>query len=160
MSKTHFGCSRRTLLAAAGALAVLPALSPSADAAAASSAEEGAIAAVLEALRVAILAGDSKALGTLLHKEVVYAHSDGHLVQTKAEFIAMFGGKISYKSLVYSDASIKVVGNNAIVRHTWDGADIMPDGSIGHSYIKVMQVWRKEGRGWTLFARQSCPIKS
>lgn len=159
MSKTETGCSRRTLLAAMGAAALVPAMAEAAETAK-PSADEATVGKALEALRMAIMTGDGKTLAALLHDKVIYAHSDGHLVQSKAEFIASLNGKPNYRTLTFSDITIVVVGNNALVRHTWDGADIMPDGSTGHSYIKVMQVWRKEGKGWKLFARQSCPIKS
>ena len=151
--------SRRTLLAAAGAVAASPLL-VSSVAAAEPTDDAAAVAAALESLRVAILAGDGKALERLLHDKVIYGHSDGHLVQTKAEFIASLAGKVSYRSLVYSDQTYAIVGDTAIVRHTWDGADIMPDGSTGRSYIKVMQVWKKVRGKWYLLGRQSCPIKS
>ncbi|MDR3441287.1 nuclear transport factor 2 family protein [Telmatospirillum sp.] len=159
MSKPQSNCSRRVLLATMGAAAFMPAIAPMAEAAQ-PAADETAVGKALESLRMAIIKGDSKTLNALLHDKVIYAHSDGHKVQNKAEFVADLAGKDNYRSLTFSDVTILIVGNNALVRHTWEGADIMPDGSTGRSYIKVMQVWRKEGKTWKLFARQSCPIKS
>jgi hypothetical protein len=145
------------MLAAVSAAAVMPELTAPAGAADPSG-EAADVAATLETLRMAILTGDGKALSALVHKQLIYGHSDGHLVQTKTEFIENLAGKISYKSLLFSDQTVEVVGNNAVVRHTWDSVNM--NDNIGRSYIKVLQVWRKEGETWKLLARQSCPIKS
>jgi hypothetical protein len=134
-------------------------LAPSAESSVDSS-EAGTLAAALETFRVAIMAGDGKILDSLVHERLRYGHSNGHLVQSKSEFIDSLAGKTCYRSLAFSDARIEVVGNNAIVEHIWLGADILVDGSIGRSHIKVMQVWRKDGEAWKILARHSCPFKS
>ncbi|TNC12513.1 nuclear transport factor 2 family protein [Methylobacterium terricola] len=122
------------------------------------------VARQLEALRVAIVDGDAKALDALTHPQLSYGHSSGRKIETKAQFIASLAGKTKYKSLAYSEQWIQVVGDTATVRHVWDGADILPNGETGRSYIAVMQVWLKESGTtkdgiWRLLARQSCPLK-
>ncbi|TGD95010.1 nuclear transport factor 2 family protein [Methylobacterium nonmethylotrophicum] len=140
-----------------------PLLAAGAGAALAADGSE-AVARRLEALRVAIQDGDAKALDALTHPQLSYGHSSGRKIETKAAFITSLAGKTNYKSLVFSEQWIQVVGDNALVRHVWDGADILPNGETGRSYIAVLQVWLKEagadeGGAWRLLARQSCPLK-
>ncbi|MEN3234542.1 MULTISPECIES: nuclear transport factor 2 family protein [Methylobacterium] len=88
-----------------------------------------------------------------------YGHSSGRKIETKAQFVASLAGKTNYKSLTFSEPWVQVVGDTAMVRHVWDGADILPNGETGRSYIAVLQVWLKEDSTWRLLARQSCPLK-
>ena len=151
-------CSRRVLLAGLTAGLAMPALAAGTGTAQAADDSE-AVARQLEALRVAIVEGDAKALDALTHPQMSYGHSSGRKIETKAQFIASLAGKTNYKSLTFSEQWIQVVGDTAMVRHVWDGADILPSGETGRSYIAVMQVWLKDGGQWRLLARQSCPLK-
>ena len=156
MRTTPRGSAASGALAALGVASILTAAGP----AFAAEDDTKAVTATLEALRVAILNGDAAKLGTLLHDKVSYGHSSGRKNQTKSEFIAEFGrGKPNYRSLAFTEVWTEIVGDNAILRHVWDGADILPDGGTGHSYIAVMQVWKKDAGQWRLLARQSCPLK-
>ncbi len=149
------GVSRRWLLAAAAAAPAVAGATGRAQAAD----DKAAVTAALEALRAAIVDGDAKALDGLLHDGLTYGHSSGRNNQTKAQFVASVAGKVNYKSLVFSEQWTEIVGDNALVRHVWDGADILPNGETGRSYIAVMQVWLRDGGRWRLLARQSCPLK-
>ena len=60
----------------------------------------------------------------------------------------------------FSEQTVDVVGYDALVRHVWEGADLLPTDDVGRSYIVILQVWRKEGNASLLFARQACPFKS
>lgn len=145
--------SRRGLLAILGAAAVTPAFAAEPEPAA-----QGEVAAAIERLRVAIQTGDGRTLDQLTHPQLTYGHSSGRKIQTKAEFIASLAGKENYRSLAFTDQSIAIVGSNALVRHIWDGADILPDGQTGRSYIAVLQVWLQDRGRWSLLARQSCKL--
>ncbi|MEH3148064.1 MAG: nuclear transport factor 2 family protein [Methylobacterium frigidaeris] len=149
--------SRRILLAAAGA-ATVPTLAGSIGGARAAD-DKATVLTALESLRVAIVNGDAKTLDGLLHDQLTYGHSSGRNNQTKSQFVASVAGKVNYKSLAFSEQWVEIVGSNALVRHVWDGADILPNGDTGRSYIAVLQVWVKDGDRWLLLARQSCPLK-
>ncbi|MGY2046613.1 DUF4440 domain-containing protein [Methylobacterium sp. JK268] len=146
------GWARRGVLLGLG-LAAMPGL------AAAETGADEAVGAAVERLRVAIQAGDAATLDALTHPQLSYGHSSGRKVQTKDAFIASLAGRVNYKSLAFSEQVVQIVGSNALVRHVWDGADILPNGEIGRSFIAVLQVWVKEPAGWQLLARQSCPLK-
>ncbi|QRE74493.1 nuclear transport factor 2 family protein [Methylobacterium aquaticum] len=149
-------CSRRVLLAGMTMGAMAAPILGSGAARAADGTE--AVAQKLEALRVAIVDGDAKALDALTHPQLSYGHSSGRKIETRPQFIASLAGKTNYKSLTFSEPWFQIVGDTATVRHVWDGADILPNGETGRSYIAVMQVWLKDG-DWRLLARQSCPLK-
>ncbi|KMO10888.1 hypothetical protein SQ03_28815 [Methylobacterium platani JCM 14648] len=121
------------------------------------------VEAQVEALRVAIQAGDARALDALTHPQLSYGHSSGRKIETKTAFIAALSGKTNYRTLTFSEQWVQVVGDTAMVRHVWDGADILPNGETGRSYIAVLQVWLRDGGAtdgtWRLLARQSCPLK-
>ncbi len=130
-------CSRRVLLAGvtAGVTVGLTAPMIGADAAWAADGNE-AVAGRLEALRVAIVDGDAKALDALTHPQLSYGHSSGRKIETKPQFIASLAGKTNYKSLTFSEPWFQIVGDTATVRHVWDGADILPSGETGRSYMR------------------------
>ncbi len=158
MSKVQFNQSRRTLMAAIGAAAVLPALISPLSAAEPSGDAE-AVAKAVEALRAAMVAGDGKVLKAVLHDRLTYSHSDGHQ-QTKAEVLEELAGKNSFASLALSGQTIDVVGNVAVVRHIFDSVNNLPEGKTSSAHIKVLQVWIKVGKAWKLLARASTPLKA
>jgi ketosteroid isomerase-like protein len=143
----------RRHLAAAGALALAAASLP----AHAESADELAVRKAIEDLTKAMVAADKAALEALVSDQLSYGHSSG-AVQNKAEFVGVIASKKTiYKSITLSDATIAVVGNNAIARHTFT-AEVESGGKASSPKIGVMQVWVKDGGNWRLLARQAFKI--
>ena len=84
----------------------------------AESAEEAVVAQAVEALRKAMFTQEKSQLEALCAEQLSYGHSDGR-VEDKAQFInGVMTRKSILKSLVLSDHTIAIVGNNAIARHT------------------------------------------
>ena len=111
----------------------------------------------MSGLDKALLNKDEKALQQLLHKDVSYGHSSG-TVQDKADFVAVIASKKTvYKSIVLTDQTVTVAGNDAIVRHAWSSESVS-DGKSTMSKIGVMQVWQKQGAAWKLLARQAFKV--
>jgi ketosteroid isomerase-like protein len=120
----------------------------------AASADEAAVAQAVEALRKAILEQDKTALEALTAEQLSYGHSGGR-VETKAQFIeGVMNRKSLLKSLMLSDHTIAIVGNDAIARHTW-ASESETDGKPTSTKIGVLQVWQKQGGTWKLLARQA-----
>jgi hypothetical protein len=141
--------SRRTL-AAAGALAVMA----TAARVHAESADEAAVTQAVADLTKAMLAADKAKLDSLVADQLSYGHSGG-VIQDKATFVGVIAGKKTvYKSINLTDMKVSVVGNDAIVRHTWDSVS-ESDGKSNTSHIGVLQVWAKQGGAWKLLARQA-----
>lgn len=154
----QFNQSRRTMLAAMGAFAVMPGLASPLQAAEATG-SVASLAKTVESLRAAMVAGDGKVLKAVLHDHLTYSHSDGHQ-QTKAQVLDELAGKNSFASLALSDQTIDVVGDVGIVRHVFDSVNNLPEGKTSSAHIKVLQVWVKGGKGWKLLARASTPLKA
>jgi ketosteroid isomerase-like protein len=112
------------------------------------------VAKAVEKLRAAMLAGDGTMLKTLIADDLTYGHSSGLLEDGRA-FITALDGTNSFKSLVLSNQTITIVGDNAIVRHIFDSENNLPDGKTRAAHVGVLQVWKKQAAEWRLLARQA-----
>jgi hypothetical protein len=108
----------------------------------------------IEASRMAMLAGDGRALAALLHDRLNYMHSSGHS-QSKADVLRDLAGKNFFASLVYSGQTVDVVNDAGIVTLRVDQAKNLPNGGTRASQLKVLQVWVKAGSSWQMLARSS-----
>lgn len=124
----------------------------------AESADAAAVAENVAALTRAMLTPDRAKLESLVSDSLSYGHSSGKL-ETKKEFVDVVADeKTVYKSIVLSNQTVTVAGNNAIVRHAWESESGTGDGKWNVSKIGVLQVWQKEGGNWKLLARQAFKV--
>lgn len=120
----------------------------------AQSADEAAVAQAVENLRKAMFARDVKQFEALISETVSYGHSAGR-IENKQEFVkAALANKAVMKSLDFTDQTVKVTGNSAIVRNTYNSVGEL-DGKTNTTKIGVLLVWAKEGGTWRLYARQA-----
>ncbi|WP_218508945.1 nuclear transport factor 2 family protein [Variovorax sp. dw_308] len=113
-----------------------------------------AVAAAAEKLRVAMIDPTPAALNALVADDLSYGHSGGK-VDTKTSFMAdLMSGASDFVTIAITEQTIKIVGNNAIVRHTLT-ADTNDGGKPGKVAIKILGVWQKQGGDWKLLARQA-----
>ena len=97
---------------------------------------------------------DVKGFEAMISENVSYGHSAGR-IENKQEFIkAALANKAVMKSLEFTDQTIKVTGNNAVVRNTYNAVNEL-DGKTSTTKIGVLLVWMKEGSNWRLYARQA-----
>lgn len=116
--------------------------------------DEAAVAQAVESLRKAMFARDVKQFEALISENVSYGHSAGR-IENKKEFItAALANKSVMKSLAFTDETIKVTGDKAIVRNTYNGVSEL-DGKTNTTKIGVLLVWTKEGDTWRLYGRQA-----
>ena len=116
--------------------------------------EEANVAQVMESLRKAMFDRDAKQFEALISENVSYGHSAGR-IENKKEFItAALANKSVMKSLAFTDQTVKVTGNSAVVRNTYN-AESELDGKTNTTKIGVLLVWAKEGGTWRLYARQA-----
>lgn len=110
------------------------------------------------ALDKALMTKDSSQLALLLDKRLSYGHSNGW-VQSKSEIWADFvSGKVIYSTLQSSE--IKLLTQDK------DGATLVLklqvagqlNGKDFSMNLHVMQVWKKDKKGWQLLARQSAKL--
>jgi len=149
--------SMRSFFRSAPALAVLclvlsASLAP--RIASAQSNEEAAVAQAVEAMRKAMFERNADQFRALVSENVSYGHSAGR-IENKQQFIdAALKNKSVMKSLTFTDQTIQVTGNHAIVRNTYNGVSEL-DGKTNNTKIGVLMVWAKEGNAWRLYARQA-----
>jgi hypothetical protein len=120
----------------------------------AQSADEKEMAERVETLRKALVTPDKAVLQELATDELSYGHSSG-MVENKAAFVdALAGGKTVFTSVTFSDQTIKIAGNAAIVRHRMM-ADLNNNNTPTKIDILVLMVWQKQNGKWKMLARQA-----
>jgi Domain of unknown function (DUF4440) len=112
------------------------------------------IIAATEALRLAMISGDSVQLTKLTLDSLSYGHSGGH-IETQKEFInKISSGASDFITIDITNQTIKIYNNTAIVRHSLN-ATTNDNGKAGAVKLFVLQVWIKEKAEWKLAARQA-----
>ena len=67
-------------------------------------------------------------------------------------------GQATWKFITITDQTIKIVDNDAIVRHTLTG-ETERDGKTNPVKIGVLMVWHKQNGNWKLLARQAVRLE-
>jgi ketosteroid isomerase-like protein len=144
--------NRRHLALAGAAALTLAQLTPSP--ALAQGSDAAGVAAAVEALTKAMLAGDRAGMMAVTHERLSYGHSAGR-IENRQQFIDPLANKTSiFRSMNVSDQTIDVVGDDAIVRHVLRG-ESESNGRVNPVNIGILQVWKKQADGWKLLARQA-----
>ncbi|MCJ2141126.1 nuclear transport factor 2 family protein [Methylobacterium sp. E-066] len=146
--------SRRSALAIVASAPILTQARAAFAAGPGESAQGTEVEAAVDNLTKALLAADGTALDALTLDGLSYGHSSG-VVQDKAAFIeALTSGRSRFPSIVLSDRSTSVIGDDAIVRHVFTG-ETVAGGKTSPVHIGVLQVWHRDGGRWRLMARQA-----
>jgi len=115
------------------------------------------VLAASDAWKQAMMKKDGAALQKLLHDEITYSHSNGRL-QTKAEVIqATTTGKTAIEAMDFSDVTVHVFGNTALIRANVEMRNAT-DGKSQTFHINVLHVWQKGPGGWQMIARQATQV--
>ena len=86
--------------------------------------------------------------------DMSFGHANG-VVQTKVEFVKTVVDKVEvFHKIKLYDHSIRVSGDLAIARHTFD-ADVFFQGKDQNFLLSIVQTWKKEDGRWRLLVRQS-----
>jgi len=108
----------------------------------------------VEALRRAMVNGDSLALRSLTSERLTYGHSSGK-IEDRESFVTSLVTKTSdFESITLSDQEVSVEGDVAWVRHILKGTTI-ETGKPSPVNLKILLIWTKEGGIWKLLARQA-----
>jgi ketosteroid isomerase-like protein len=125
----------------------------------AQSGDEAAVAQAVEAFRNATLKADRSQFEALTADQLSYGHSGGR-VENKAQFInGATSGQSRWKFITLTDQTINIVGNTAIVRHTFAG-ESERDGKTNPVKLGVLTVWQKQDGNWKLLARQAVRLEA
>lgn len=119
--------------------------------------DEEQIAQAIERLRTVMMKPDSTVLASLVSNDLEYVHSSG-TVRDKKGFINEFMKRqTNVSNVVFSNQTIQFSGDLAIVRHRMV-ADAHNPGYPPQIDIIVMMVWKKDGLGWKMLARQAMKL--
>ncbi len=125
--------------------------------ASAQSKQEKKVAEAVESLRTAMVKADTVQLKNIALPELSYGHSSGKL-QNRTEFISSFAtGASVFVTLEFTEQTIKVVGNTAIVRHILS-AKTNDSGKPGAVHLSILLIWQKQHGDWKLLARQAVKV--
>lgn len=108
----------------------------------------------VEALRRAMVAGDSAQLDGLTDNALVYGHSGGKAEDKQAFIHSLTSGASSFVSINLVGQTIALHGKTAVVRHELN-AVTNDNGKPGAVRLVVMTVWVKNKSRWALLARQA-----
>jgi len=115
------------------------------------------IARAIEQLRKVMMQPDSAVLASLVSNDLEYVHSSG-TIRNKQGFINEFMKRqTNVTNVVFSNQTIKLSGDVAIVRHRMV-ADAHNPGYPPLIDIIVMMVWKKEQGNWKMLARQAAKL--
>ena len=112
----------------------------------------------VEALTKAVFeTKDGNALNDLVSENVSYGHSGGNVEDKKTMVTNAVASKTEYKNRNFERLSIQVNDKTAILRHNFRAISIV-DGKESPLDLTILQVWKKEGGKWRLWARQAVRI--
>lgn len=120
-------------------------------AAPATSKDEKEVLAAMDAYKDAMIHKDGAALDKLLSNDLTYTHSGGQH-ETKADVIkSITAGKTIIEALDFSDTSVRLYGNVALVKGKVD----LYHSKTNIVHMNVLHVWVKGSQGWQMVARQA-----
>lgn len=123
------------------------------------SAAEAKVWERVEALTNAIFdKRDSLALLDIVSDKVTYGHSSGAIEDKPTMVHKAMVSKTTYRNQQFEKLSIQVDKKVAVVRHNFRAISIDEAGKESPLDLGIMQVWRKEGGKWRIWARQAVRI--
>lgn len=137
-----------------GSLALLAVVAGAAGSTEALADSTGDVLAAIEEYRKAMVDGNGARLLEMSADDMSFGHANG-VVQTKVEFVKTVVDKVEvFHKIKLYDHSIRVSGDLAIARHTFD-ADVFFQGKDQNFLLSIVQTWKKEDGRWRLLVRQS-----
>ena len=101
---------------------------------------------------------DSAALLDLVSDKLTYGHSGGNIEDKATMVHKAMVSKTTYRNQTFEKVSIQVQDKVAIVRHNFRAISIDENGKETPLDLGIMQVWKKEGNKWRIWARQAVKI--
>ena len=122
-------------------------------------ANEAEVEKAVNGMIQAMLSGKKADLEKVPMKSLIYVHSGGAVDDYAIFLDKIIDGKVdTYKRVEFNNQKNNVDGDVAIVRHIFEGTVVSKGVNNEQPYdvkLGVMQIWRKDGGDWKLFARQA-----
>ena len=101
---------------------------------------------------------DSLALLDLVSDKVTYGHSGGAIEDKPTMVHKAMVSKTTYRNQQFEKLSIQVQDKTAVLRHNFRAISIDENGKETQLDLGILQVWKKEGNKWRIWARQAVKI--
>lgn len=117
------------------------------------------IRAAMVQLDAALLKKDTATIGRLLHRDVLFGHSNGW-TETKEDVLKdVAGGYLVYDQLASDNIRVNTAAKLVLVR-----MKVAAKGKVNNKdfdlSLHVLQVWQKHKNNWQLVARQSTKLNN
>ncbi|REA56887.1 nuclear transport factor 2 family protein [Dyadobacter luteus] len=121
----------------------------------AQSADEKAVAAAVEKLKIAIVEANEAELNKITSPKLTYGHSNG-LLEDQKEFVrAIVSDESNFTKIDLSEQTITISGDVALVRHKLIGETHNKGKEPGTVRLGVLLVFQKTKGSWLLVGRQA-----
>lgn len=121
----------------------------------AQSADEKAVAAAVEKLKIAIVDANEAELNKITSPKLTYGHSNG-LLEDQKEFVrAIVSDESNFTKIDLSEQTITISGDVALVRHKLIGETHNKGKEPGTVRLGVLLVFQKTKGSWMLVGRQA-----
>lgn len=125
----------------------------------AQSTEEKVWKSVEELTKAVFETKDSVALEGLVNKKfLTYAHSSGVVEDRPTMIHAAVSSPLKYKNITIERGTINIDGKTAVLRHNLRGVSVDERGTESPLNLGILQVWKKKGGKWQIWARQAVRI--
>jgi hypothetical protein len=115
---------------------------------------EKSVLAAQDVWKEALIKKDRAAFDKVLHQDVRYGHSDGH-IEDKATAIKMIvDGAAVWEGVNFADTNVRVHDKTAFVTGKVQYLE-RENGALSEINLVVLSVWVKEGKNWQMIARQA-----
>lgn len=101
---------------------------------------------------------DSTALLDLVSEKVTYGHSGGAIEDKPTMVHKAMTSKTTYRNQSFEKISIQVQDRVAVLRHIFRAISIDENGKETPLDLGILQVWKREGSKWRIWARQAVKI--
>jgi hypothetical protein len=115
---------------------------------------EKAVLAAQDAWKQALIKKDRAGFDKVLHPDLRYGHSDGH-IEDKATAIKMIvDGAATWEKVNFGDTNVRVVGTTAFVTGKVQYLE-RENGALSEINLVVLSAWVKGKNDWQMIARQA-----
>ncbi len=105
----------------------------------------------------AMIGRDVDELRGLLHRDLVYTHSNAAVDSFESYVQAIGGGRFDYRSIERVEETIRLYGDTAVVTGQVR-IGLMMNGAPRQLNSRFVNVWLRSGGQWQMTAWQSTPI--
>jgi hypothetical protein len=120
--------------------------------------DEKAVADTLDKMGQAMEHKDTVALASVLHDDLTWGHSTG-ATQTKEQIVKELGGDEKYELFKFSNLSIHIYGDTAVVRCNADIRNGAPPAKPMHQgHFNCLIVLVKGSHGWLIVGGQRAHV--